>query len=115
MPELAPLRPCPKGAERLLVDAVPLDHLAAHPGGFLAAELSTPWRLCLTATVYYRDGDPAELLTFPDADALDHHLLARYIPAATRTAPNPRGYTPQDVHRWLHHLTTHLTTPFATQ
>ncbi|MEV7892129.1 NACHT domain-containing protein, partial [Streptomyces sp. NPDC088357] len=74
-----------------------LDHLAAHPGGFLATVLSTPWRLCLTATVYHRDGNPAELLTFPDADALDRHLLARYIPAATRTAPNPRGYTPQDV------------------
>ncbi|MFF7452558.1 NACHT domain-containing protein [Streptomyces sp. NPDC008132] len=85
-----------------------LDHLTAHPGGLLAAVLSTPWRLCLTATVYHRDGDPAELLTLPDANALDQHLLARYIPAATHTAPNPHGYTPQDVHHWLHHLTTHL-------
>jgi len=74
----------------------------------LATVLSTPWRLCLTATVYHHDGDPGELLTLPDADALDRHLLARFIPAAVRTAPNPRGYTPQDVHRWLHHLTTHL-------
>ncbi|MEU5894323.1 hypothetical protein ABZ835_47225 [Streptomyces sp. NPDC047461] len=70
--------------------------------------LSTPWRLCLTATVYHRDGDPGELLTLPDADALDQHLLARYISAATRTVPNPRGYTPQDVHYWLHYLTVHL-------
>ncbi|WP_247707035.1 hypothetical protein [Streptomyces liliiviolaceus] len=85
-----------------------LDHLAARPGGLLATVLSTPWRLCLTATVYQRDGDPAELLTLPDADALDQHLLARFIPAVTRTSPNPRGYTPGDVHRWLHHLTTHL-------
>lgn len=85
-----------------------LDHLAGHPGGSLASVLSTPWRLCLTATVYHRDGDPAELLILPDADTLDRHLLARYIPAATRTAPNPRGYTAEDVHRWLHHLTTHL-------
>ncbi|NNN34427.1 NACHT domain-containing protein [Streptomyces sp. S3(2020)] len=84
------------------------DHLAAHPGGLLATVLSTPWRLCLTATVYHRDGDPAELLTLPDADTLDQHLLTRYIPAATHTAPNPRGYTPEDVHRWLHHLTTYL-------
>ncbi|MFD9904032.1 NACHT domain-containing protein [Streptomyces sp. NPDC059063] len=89
------------------------DHLAAHPGGPLATVLSTPWRLCLTATVYHHHGNPAELLTLPGPDALDRHLLARYIPAATRTAPNPRGYQPQDVHRWLHHLTTHLapTTP----
>ena len=85
-----------------------LDHLTAHPGGLLATVLSTPWPLCLTATVYHRDGDPAELRTLPDASTLDDHLLARYIPAATRTAPNPHGYTPQDVHRWLHDLATHL-------
>ncbi|MFF5303538.1 NACHT domain-containing protein [Streptomyces sp. NPDC013161] len=85
-----------------------LNHLATHPGGPLATVLSTPWRLCLTATVYHHDGDPAELLALPDAHTLDQHLLARYIPAASRTTPNPRGYTPQDVHRWLHHLTTHL-------
>ncbi|MBK3563177.1 NACHT domain-containing NTPase, partial [Streptomyces sp. MBT62] len=87
-----------------------LDHLAAHPGGILATVLSTPWRLCLTATVYHHDGDPGELLTLPDADAdaLDRYLLTRYIPAVIRIAPNLRGYTPQDVHCWLHHLTTHL-------
>ncbi|MFF4978284.1 NACHT domain-containing protein [Streptomyces sp. NPDC001083] len=85
-----------------------LDHLAAYPGGNLAVVLSTPWRLCLTATVYHHEGDPAELVNLPDADALDRHLLARYIPAVTRTAPSPRGYTPDDVHRWLHHLTIHL-------
>ncbi|MGW3151605.1 NACHT domain-containing protein [Streptomyces sp. NPDC001177] len=93
------------------------DHLTAHPEGPLATVLSTPWRLCLTATAYHHHGDPAELLTLPDPDALDRHLLARYIPAATRTTPNPHGYTPQDVHRWLHHLTTHLDptgTPQAT-
>ncbi|WP_329347246.1 NACHT domain-containing protein [Streptomyces sp. NBC_01261] len=85
-----------------------LDHLTARPGGLLATVLSTPWRLCLAATVYRNDGDPAELLALPDADALDHHLLARYIPAAIQTIPNPRGYTSHDVHRWLHHLSTHL-------
>ncbi|GGN45799.1 NACHT domain-containing protein [Streptomyces fuscichromogenes] len=84
------------------------DHLTAHPSGILATMLSTPWRLCLTATVYHHDGNPAELLTLPDADTLDRHLLARYISAATRITPNPHRYTPQDIHRWLHHLTTHL-------
>ncbi|KUN29241.1 hypothetical protein AQJ23_00130 [Streptomyces antibioticus] len=85
-----------------------IDHLTDHPGGPLAATLSTPWRLCLTATAYHRDGDPAELLTLPAAAALDQHLLARYIPAAIRIAPNPHRYRPHSVHRWLHHLTTHL-------
>lgn len=84
------------------------DHLAAEPGGMLAGVLSTPWRLGLVATVYHRDGDPGELLALPDAGAVDSHLLARSIPAAVRTAHNPRGYTAAQVHRWLHHLTTHL-------
>lgn len=84
-----------------------LDHLAAEPTGMLATVLSTPWRLGLTATVYHRD-DPAELLTLPHAHAVDSHLLARYVPAAIRTAPNPDQYTADEVHRWLHHLTTHL-------
>ncbi|MFD0305229.1 hypothetical protein [Streptomyces sp. NPDC127119] len=70
--------------------------------------LSTLWRLCLTATAYHDDGNPAELLALPNADALDEHLMARFIPAATRTTPNPRGHTAEDTHRWLHHLTTRL-------
>ncbi|WP_395576901.1 NACHT domain-containing protein [Streptomyces sp. BK79] len=89
-----------------------LDYLQAHPTGPLAATLSTPWRLCLTATVYHRTGNPAELLDHPTTHALDQDLLARYIPAATETATantsNPRHYTPDQVHRWLHHLTHHL-------
>ncbi|MFJ6783054.1 NACHT domain-containing protein [Streptomyces yangpuensis] len=84
-----------------------LDHLAAEPTGMLATAMSTPWRLGLTATVYHRD-DPADLLTLPNANAVDAHLLARYIPAAIRTAPNPDRYTADEIHRWLHRLTTHL-------
>jgi hypothetical protein len=82
-------------------------HLAGEPVGMLATVLSTPWRLGLTATVHHEDGAPAELLALPDAAAVDSHLLARYIPAVVRTAPNPNGYTADQVHRWLHHLTTH--------
>ncbi|MEU5404400.1 hypothetical protein ABZ348_34545 [Streptomyces sp. NPDC005963] len=84
------------------------NHLNADPTGMLAGVLSTPWRLGLTATVYHHDGNPGELLTLPNAQAVDAHLLARYIPAAVSTAPNPNGYTPDQVHRWLHHLTHHL-------
>ncbi|MFI1015769.1 hypothetical protein [Streptomyces sp. NPDC020965] len=84
------------------------DHLAAEPAGMLAGVLSTPWRLGLTATVYHREGDPGDLLALPDTGAVDEHLLARYIPAAVRTAPTPCRYTAEQVHRWLHHLSVHL-------
>jgi hypothetical protein len=87
-----------------------LDHLTAHPASAHARLLSTPWRLCLTATVYTRTGDPAELLAHPTAEDLDEHLLARYISAATTAAAdaNPHNYTPQQIHHWLHHLASHL-------
>ncbi|MCX5357181.1 NACHT domain-containing protein [Streptomyces sp. NBC_00124] len=85
-----------------------LDHLHGQPTGPLATVLSTPWRLCLAATVYHRTGDPAELLQHPTSVDLDQHLLARYIPAATTHTPNPLQYHPEAIHRWLHHLTHHL-------
>lgn len=85
-----------------------LTHLAAQPTGPLATVLSTPWRLCLTATVYHRTGDPAELLTHPTADDIDQHLLARFVPAATDITPNAHRYQPDDIHHWLHQLTHHL-------
>ncbi|MBD3011350.1 NACHT domain-containing NTPase [Streptomyces sp. 5-10] len=88
-----------------------INHLTTNPTGPLAALLSTPWRLCLTATVYHRSGDPDELLLHPTAHDLDQHLLARYIPAATANMDNPHGYEAAQVHRWLHHLTRHLTSP----
>ncbi|WP_406491628.1 NACHT domain-containing protein [Streptomyces sp. NBC_00846] len=85
-----------------------IDHLDTQPAGPLATTLSTPWRLCLTATVYHRDGNPSELLHHTDGHDLDQHLLARYLPATIANTPNPRRYRPEDVHRWLHHLTGHL-------
>ncbi|GAA4326508.1 hypothetical protein GCM10023086_54110 [Streptomyces venetus] len=94
-----------------------LDHLEAHPSCVHARALSTPWRLGLTATVYRYHGEPADLLTLHDTDALDRHLLARYIPAAVEPAagdPAPPPYGAKQVHRWLHHLTGHLTGTGAT-
>ncbi|WGK50590.1 NACHT domain-containing protein [Streptomyces sp. B146] len=85
-----------------------IDHLHAHPHSPLATILSTPWRLCLTATVYHREGNPAELLDHSTGHDVDRYLLSRYIPAATANTPNPRHYRPEDIHRWLHHLTRHL-------
>ncbi|MFJ7072246.1 NACHT domain-containing protein [Streptomyces sp. NPDC098781] len=83
------------------------DHLRSHPHGVLSRTLSTPWRLCLAATVYAEDGDPTELLTHTSPDSLDEHLLARYIAAATERCPS-RGYRAEEIHCWLHHLATHL-------
>jgi hypothetical protein len=85
-----------------------LDALRDDPGGPLARTLSTPWRLCLAATVYYEHGDPADMLRIPTERELDEHLLARCVPAATRLHPR-RGHTPERVHRWLHFLTAHRT------
>jgi len=82
-----------------------LDHLAARPEGPLARLLSTPWRLCLTATVYGAGGDPGELLRRRGARKLDEFLLARYIPAVTEL--HGGRYDPADVHRWLHPLARH--------
>ncbi|MFF3565742.1 NACHT domain-containing protein [Streptomyces sp. NPDC002574] len=93
-----------------------IDHLTMDPSGPLGTLLSTPWRLCLTATVYHHDGNPHELTSHATAQALDDHLLARFIPAATRLYPHPhsssgrnRAYRSDQVHRWLHHLTHGLT------
>ncbi|WP_030894459.1 NACHT domain-containing protein [Streptomyces sp. NRRL F-5053] len=88
-----------------------IQHLTADPTGPLAALLSTPWRLCLTATIYHRTGNPDDLSRHPTAYDLDRHLLARYIPAVTANVHNPHGYEAAQVHRWLHHLTRHLTGP----
>ncbi|MFD7715253.1 NACHT domain-containing protein [Streptomyces sp. NPDC059814] len=85
-----------------------IDHLDTQPAGPLATTLSTPWRLCLTATVYHRAGNPSELLHHTDGHDLDQHLLARYLPTTIANTPNPRHYRPEDVHRWLNHLTGHL-------
>lgn len=89
-----------------------LDELTSHPHDLHARVLSTPWRLCLTATVYAYGGDPAELLALSTAERLDARLLSLYVPATTHvadvTGANPRGYTADQVHRWLHHLAVHL-------
>ncbi|MGI5457847.1 NACHT domain-containing protein [Streptomyces sp. CA-249302] len=90
-----------------------LDHLQAHPTGTFAATLSTPWRLCLTATVYHRTGSPVELLSHATAHDLDQHLLARYIPSAAAITPNPHRYPPDQIHHWLHHLARHLSSAIA--
>ncbi|MET9122262.1 NACHT domain-containing protein [Streptomyces sp. NPDC004528] len=94
-----------------------LHQLRSHPDGPASRALSTPWRLSLAATIYYRSGDPSELLEHTSPVDLDTHLLSRLIPAATEldavTRPHSgRGiqqkYAADDVQRWLTTLAIHL-------
>ncbi|WAZ26907.1 NACHT domain-containing protein [Streptomyces cinnabarinus] len=84
------------------------------PDGTLARSLSTPWRLCLIATVFRDTGDPCELLRHAKPDELDQFLLARYLPrvvAQHNAAGGHRRYPPDRVHRWLHQIASYLEHP----
>ncbi|WP_338495687.1 NACHT domain-containing protein [Streptomyces sp. SJL17-4] len=86
-----------------------LDELRTAPGGVLSRALSTPWRLTLVAIVYDRAGDPGELLVPATPDAVAELLLGRYVKAAVERAPHAPGrFRPEDVHRWLSALATHM-------
>ncbi|MFC9931907.1 helix-turn-helix domain-containing protein [Streptomyces sp. NPDC127190] len=90
-------------------------------GAHIAAALSTPLMVALARTMYSDSPDhtPDELLDtalFPDAHAIEEHLLAGFLPAVYRRgAPDrlddsPRG-VPQDpgqAQKWLSHLAHHL-------
>lgn len=89
-----------------------LDALEQNASGTLGATLSTPWRLCLAATVYAHDGDPADLLQHATPADLDEHLLARFAPAATILHPHPHHpYAAGEAHRWLARLAAYLDFP----
>ncbi|MFF9819278.1 NACHT domain-containing protein [Streptomyces sp. NPDC014006] len=92
-----------------------LAYLQTRPNSPLARLLSTPWRLCLVATVYDAEGHPDELTRFHTARKLDQHLLSLYIPALLKPDPtqpsnDPPRHSPTDVHRWLHQLAHYLQT-----
>lgn len=85
--------------------------LDGHPGGSLAGQLATPWRLTLALTAYRDAGDPAVLLP-PDpvlddraaaeyTKRLDTLLLGHYIDAAARLHGADGRYTSGQVRRWL--------------
>lgn len=97
-----------------------LEVLEREPDGSLARILSTPWRLCLVATVYRTSGDPSELLAHPTPEQLDADLLARFVPASVLLHAEHSEhsvcsaypeYTPERVHHWLHRLARHLENP----
>ena len=85
--------------------------LDADPGGLLAAQLATPWRLTLALAAFRDDGDPAVLL--PPLRGLDSTaeeeytrrvdslLLGRYVSSAVRLHDPAGRYTLPQVQRWL--------------
>jgi hypothetical protein len=85
----------------------------------LSRALTTPWRLNLAATVYEPGSrvvegpvpDPGDLLTLASPAEVQEHLLARYVPAVLRQHPEGDRYSPQQTHRWLAEIATHLASP----
>ena len=83
----------------------------ADPGGSLAAQLATPWRLTLALAAFREGGDPGGLLPAAPgmtglaaqeyAQRVDSQLLGRYVPAAAGLYDRAGRYTRQDVQRWL--------------
>lgn len=98
-----------RDAPELRAWALVLAELEAHPGGLVAAELATPWRLMLALMVFRDGGDPAELL--PDASEVvavgryrkrvDEVLLGRYVPAVVRLHDADGRYSLSQVQHWL--------------
>ncbi|MCH6161723.1 NACHT domain-containing protein [Streptomyces marispadix] len=94
--------------------------LAADDGHPVVRALSSPLMLWLTRTVYAGPGAaPGELLDrsrFPDAAAVERHLLDSLVPAVFPAGPaspdGPRGARsrgPARAERWLRFLAAHLT------
>ncbi|MER5398118.1 hypothetical protein [Streptomyces sp. NPDC002599] len=83
--------------------------LERDPAGPVARALSTPWLLSLAATVYAREGEPADLLRCTTPCQVSDLLLGQYVRAAMRlSSAAPARYTPECVHRWLRSLAVRL-------
>ncbi|GAA0527191.1 hypothetical protein GCM10009545_31910 [Saccharopolyspora thermophila] len=97
-----------------------LSELITNPGGPIATAFQSPLMLWLARTVYHSGPhDPAELLDaarFPDALAIDRHLLDALVPAVFPAGPRSpdqpkpiRDWGPSRAQRWLAFLAAHLT------
>jgi len=86
--------------------------LDAGPDEPLTLVLSTPLMLWLARTVYeHSESKPAELLDrarFPDAQALEHHLLDAFVPAVYRRRRPGFRCTARQAERWLGYLASYL-------
>ncbi|MGH3391739.1 MAG: NACHT domain-containing protein [Actinomadura sp.] len=99
-----PPRPSPSWREILAT-------LEAEPAGPLSSALFNPLNLWLTRKVYIETGtDPAPLADrarFPDADAVNHHLLDHLV-GSLITANRSCRWRVEDADRWLGFLAVHM-------
>lgn len=80
-------------------------HLNVCPSGDLATVLSSPLMAWLARHAYSDPStNPAELLDFPNREAIERHLLAAIVPVTYREAE----YSPEQATRWLSFLAGHL-------
>ncbi|MFC4066721.1 hypothetical protein [Actinoplanes subglobosus] len=92
------------------------DHLREHPGGPLAAALSTPLMVSLARTAYQDpDTDPADLRTMTARPAITAQLMDGFVASVyTDTGVRDdrgrrvRSYSPQRAGRWIGCLAYHL-------
>ncbi|MFD5635768.1 NACHT domain-containing protein [Streptomyces sp. NPDC127077] len=86
-----------------------LASLERDPAGLVARALSTPWLLSLAATVYAREGEPADLLRCTTLRQVSDQLLGQYVRAAIHlNSATSARYTSECVHRWLRSLAVRL-------
>jgi transcriptional regulator with XRE-family HTH domain len=90
-----------------------LAEVREHPDGDLAAVLTTPLMVSLARTIYSDtpDHDPAELLDagrFGTREAIEQHLLGRFVPTVYRHQPGGRAFDEDRVEHWLGFLAHHL-------
>jgi hypothetical protein len=82
--------------------------MRADPDGPAARALHTPLMVYLARTAY-ATVDPAGLLTFTDAAAVEQHLLRTYLPTVySRRHPDRRPYSPEQAEQWLTFAAGHL-------
>lgn len=98
-----------------------LDILEQDPGGPVAAELATPWRLTLALATFRGGGDPKQLLPPTGtvgsnyARHVDNLLLDNYVHVAVALhGTGSRPHAERDIRRWLTSLADGLCQRSAT-